>query len=140
MIPIKGDGPVLSCKHTDIPTQKQGMMQLITERSALSGACLYIFQSTTFCQCPLTTCARFVSHGPFAQSLSATLLSNQFANLENSKEIQKIKETKSKISTDHGGGGRGAKSCHNCSFSPNSLLLGFYLRNKRAGHTHWPRP
>ena len=25
-------------------------------------------------------------------------------------------------------------------FSPNSLLLGFYLRKKRAGHTHWPRP
>ena len=24
--------------------------------------------------------------------------------------------------------------------SPNSLLLGFYLRKKRAGHTHWPRP
>ncbi|CAK9019672.1 unnamed protein product, partial [Durusdinium trenchii] len=25
-------------------------------------------------------------------------------------------------------------------YSPNSLLLGFYLRKKRAGHTHWPRP
>ena len=25
-------------------------------------------------------------------------------------------------------------------FSPNSSLLGFYLRKKRAGHTHWPRP
>ena len=25
-------------------------------------------------------------------------------------------------------------------FSPNSLLLGFYLRKKRAGQTHWPRP
>ena len=24
--------------------------------------------------------------------------------------------------------------------SPNSLLLGFYLRKKRAGHTPWPRP
>ena len=44
------------------------------------------------------------------------------------------------------GGGRGCKlvdfvargSPH--MFSPNSLLLGFYLRKKRAGHTHWPRP
>ena len=26
------------------------------------------------------------------------------------------------------------------TFSPNSLLLGFYLRKKRAGHAHWPRP
>ena len=34
--------------------------------------------------------------------------------------------------------GQGEETCF--VFSPNSLLLGFYLRKKRAGHTHWPRP